>query len=159
MDRLVVRIASEAREIEAALPADLPVAALLPGVVQLCEGRFPSEGEAADWELVTESGEGVDPGATLRQVGFEEGALLRLVRRQPVGAWAGPPAAMGEAGAAASVAAPESRPDAEAAPAGGPMGEAGEAEGGDGGAEAAAEPATELPSAVPLGDRLKAVAG
>ncbi len=172
MDRLVVRIASDAREVEAALPFDLPVSALLPGIVALCEGRMPSESELADWMLETPEGTRIGVGETLRQVGLQEAALLRLIQRAPVpagpveaetetaggtdaewgspegqGAGFAPPETEPEANGTYSAPAPEALPEPlapEALPEPPPV---------------PVEEASELPSAVPLTGRIKAVAG
>lgn len=150
MDRLVVRIASETKEVEAALPSDLPISTLMSGVIQLSEGRFASDAEAADWQLVTQAGVALGAGETLRQAGLEEGALLRLVRRAPVAvAAAAPPVSQEQAGAwepPAQVAAADPVPLAAVEE---PTPEI----------VSQSEPAGDLPSAVPLSDRLKAVAG
>ena len=132
MDRLVLRIASASREVEAAVPADLQLSALVPGLVQMCEGRFPDTASGEGWRVL--AGESVLPlDATLRQLGIGEGTTLRLVASEEPRGWV-PPAHLAQPPppAAASEPAPEPAPDAAA---------------------------TEVPAPVPLADRLRAVAG
>lgn len=80
-----------------ALPADVPVGALLAGVVEGCEEqKAPSPQEAARWRLEGAGGP-LEPRASLFQAGVREGAVLRLRRFES--APAGEPAARPAAGA------------------------------------------------------------
>lgn len=106
----------------------------MPGLVQLCEGRAPEDGSEGAWRLQDEGARDLPLSATLRQLGLDEGARMRLVRlmEESRGGWV-PPAAIAEP------AAPPPLPDVPPPP--------------------PEQMESEVPGPVPLGDRLKAVAG
>lgn len=78
--RLTV-LAPHAR-VHVALPADLPVAELVPLVVELI-GPLPSRAHPEPWRLTTATGQVLPAARSLRELGVLDGALLRLVEDGP----------------------------------------------------------------------------
>jgi hypothetical protein len=70
------------RPLTLSLPADAPVADLLPGIVRACGGDWGRDG----WSLRLREGELVDPERSLHENRVRRGAVLRLV--EPLG-WPG----------------------------------------------------------------------
>ncbi|WP_229789233.1 type VII secretion integral membrane protein EccD [Pilimelia terevasa] len=76
--RLTVR--APHRQLDLALPADVPLAALLPALLRLAGAELADEGERhGGWLLRRTAGEALSPASTLAAQGVRDGALLHLV--------------------------------------------------------------------------------
>lgn len=76
MSSVLVTVQGPEQRVELQLPADRPVAELLPLLVEVCARRHQSE--HVHWELGPLGGLAFDGGKTLAEVGVVDGALLHL---------------------------------------------------------------------------------
>jgi MinD-like ATPase involved in chromosome partitioning or flagellar assembly len=150
--QLLLTVECEGRRGEVALPADVPVADLVPRLLEAAGIERARPGERSLWVLAREDGEILPGNLSLAQCQIEDGSFLRLQDMAGGRPHARPAhAAVPEAGPAAES---EPEPDLEVAAA-----EAVRVEAEDAPEPAALEPAhrVALPPVAPFSERLRAV--
>ena len=75
--RLLVTVESESGRSQVALPGDIPIARLVPQLLEVCRGFGPSPEETAQW-IVRRDGHLMPGNLTLDQAGVLEGSVITL---------------------------------------------------------------------------------
>ena len=75
--RLIVTVESESGRSQVALPGDIPIARLVPQLLEVCRGFGPSPEEIAQW-IVRRDGHLMPGNLTLDQAGVLEGSVITL---------------------------------------------------------------------------------
>jgi MinD-like ATPase involved in chromosome partitioning or flagellar assembly len=75
--RLLVTVECDTGSSQVALPWDIPIARLVPQLLEVCRGFGPGPGETAQW-IVRRDGHLLPGNLTLEQAGIQEGTVLSL---------------------------------------------------------------------------------